>query len=161
MKLEKKHWVMLAAGAVILFLVYWFFFRKKKSAESGYDSNVLIIGDSSYDPAFPEIGGAESNFRMATGTIGDTGCKCLEWTLGTNGLFCSKWNKQDCLPPTQRMSMPRRRFGRNEESNWKMAQGDKCNCAPTPVKDSAGNIKYYDCPCKGFDAKDNTVIYPA
>lgn len=81
MKLEKKHWAMLVAGVVVLFLVYWFFFRKKKS-ESGYDSNILILGDSSYDPAFPEIGGSESGYKTKpTGTIrpgGKESCPCSD-----------------------------------------------------------------------------------
>ena len=54
---------MLVVGVVALFLVYWLFFRKKKT-ESGYDDAVMIMGDSSYDPAFPEIGG-ESSYRTA------------------------------------------------------------------------------------------------
>ena len=41
MKLEKKHYTMIIAGAVILFVIYWLFFRKKsgksdKGEESGY-----------------------------------------------------------------------------------------------------------------------------
>ena len=72
MNLDKKQWTMLIAGVVALFLVYWLFFRKKKTTESGYDDAVMIMGDSSYDPAFPEIGGRESNFRSG----GAKKCSC-------------------------------------------------------------------------------------
>lgn len=101
MKLEKKHWVMLIAGVVILFLVYWFFFRKKKS-ESGYDSNILVIGnDSSYDPAFPEIGG-ESGY-VAGGKCYTEVCPC---NISNNKCTCD----------TQLVAVP---CGNVKDSPWK------------------------------------------
>lgn len=142
MNLDKKQWTMLIAGVVALFLVYWLFFRKKKTTESGYDDAVMIMGDSSYDPAFPELGGRDSGFAART--------KCLEWTMGANGkVYCSKYSSQT---GTARL--------RNDESSWKMAPGDKCYCPPTEKKDKNGNT-YTDCDCKGWDAKDKTIIYPA
>jgi len=40
MKLEKKHWILIATIAVIIAAVYWFFFRKK-ATESNFSVSSL------------------------------------------------------------------------------------------------------------------------
>jgi hypothetical protein len=82
MKLEKKHWIMLIAGAVVLYLVYRFFF--KKQAESSYDPYLPIFGggmlennnytasqldpmgiESGYSAAMLDPMGIESNYKKS------------------------------------------------------------------------------------------------
>lgn len=112
MNLDKKQWTMLIAGVVALFLVYWLFFRKKKTTESGYDDAVMIMGDSSYDPAFPELGGAESNYRRGAVPQGFVmrqaagKCPCDSTQTGTcfkgpdNILECAKSISVPTTPPS-------------------------------------------------------------
>jgi hypothetical protein len=66
MKLEKKHWIMLIAGAVVLYLVYRFFF--KKQTESSYDPYLPIFGggmleNNNYTAAMLDPYGIESGYQ--------------------------------------------------------------------------------------------------
>lgn len=76
MKIEKKHWIIIAI-VVILIAVWYFFLRKKSTTTSKYAGVYGSIGnesgfDSRLDEALPMIG-RESNYHDTTGgesTIG-------------------------------------------------------------------------------------------
>jgi len=72
MKLEKKHWMIIAV-VIALIVVWYFFFKKKKVAESGFVKKSRVIGTPADTRACP-IGCKASSVSGPSGTT--MGCYC-------------------------------------------------------------------------------------
>lgn len=93
MNISKNQWIAIGVvGAVAV----WYFFLRKKKMESGYDSNLMIIGnESGYGPDFGAYGsyGNESGYKAKpTGSAGDgkQWC-CAEYDTNNN---CNQWESR-------------------------------------------------------------------
>lgn len=94
MNITKNQWIAIGVvGAVAV----WYFFLRKKKMESGYDSNLMIIGnESGYGPDFGAYGsyGNESGYLVG---CSKQECASAGLMQGGNGC-CYKTSKAMTVP---------------------------------------------------------------